>query len=100
MVLNHGLVNSPGSRSLPQLDIRHHQVLLVLVLEHVSQITLELCPEQESSCNLLNLDDLLPSLIKVDFDVVPGPIAPIQALYQDTRTISLEYSPQSIDVDL
>ena len=51
-------------------------MLLVSVSEHVLEVPLELDPEEEASRDLLDLDDLLPPLVKVDLDVVSRPIAP------------------------
>ena len=61
MKLHHGVINSPCGCSFSKLDVRHHQMLLVGVSKHVLKILLKLTPKKESSGNLLNLDDLLPS---------------------------------------
>jgi hypothetical protein len=55
-------------------------MLLIGVPEHVLEILLELAPKEETSCDFLNLDDLLPSLIKIDLDVVSRSVTSIKTL--------------------
>jgi hypothetical protein len=75
-------------------------MLLVCVPQHVFQVFLEFDSQKESSGNFLNLDDLLPSLVEVDLDVVPGPVAPVEALNEDARAVSLKDTPESVNIDL
>tara|TARA_B110000285_G_C15076848_1_gene591255 strand:- start:412 stop:810 length:399 start_codon:yes stop_codon:yes gene_type:complete len=75
-------------------------MLLVCVPQHVFQVFLELDSQKETSGNFLNLDDLLPSFVEVNLDVVPGAIATVEALNEDTRAISLKDTPESVNVYL
>jgi len=96
MVLHHRLVDSSSSGSLSQLHIGHHQMFFVRISQHVFQILLQLEPEQETSSNLLNFNNLLSSFVEVDLDIIPGSVTSIQTLYENTRTVSLEDSPEPV----
>ena len=75
-------------------------MLFIGVSEHVFEVLLQLEPQEETTSYLLNFHDLLSSLIEVNLDIVPGPVASIETLNQNTWTVSLEYSPQSVNVNL
>lgn len=75
-------------------------MLLVSVPEHVLEIPLELASQKKTSSDLLNLDDLLPPLIKVNLDIVPRSITSVKTLDEYTRRISLKDSPEAINVYL
>lgn len=77
MILHHGVIDSSCSCSLSELNVRHHQMLLVGVPEHVLKIFLKLAPKKETSSDFLDLDYLLPSLIEVNLDVVSRSVASI-----------------------
>ena len=64
------------------------------------QVSLQFDSEQESSGNLLNLDDFLTSFIEIDFDIVTRSVTPIQALDEDTWTVPFENSSKPINIDL
>ena len=100
MVLHHGVIDSPSSSSLPELNVGHHQVLLIGIPEHVLKILLKLAPKKETSGNLLDLYNLLPPLIEVDLDIVSRSVTSIQTLDEHTRRIPLEDSPKTIDIYL
>ena len=100
MILHHSVIDSPSCSSLPELNVGHHQMLLIGVPEHVLEILLELAPKEETSCDFLNLDDLLPSLIKIDLDVVSRSVTSIKTLDEHTWRISLEDSPKTINIYL
>lgn len=100
MVLHHIVVNSASSRSLSKLNVRHHQMLLIIVREHIFQISLQFDPKQEASGNLLDLYDFLTSFIEIYFDIVTRSVTPIQALNENTWTISFENSSESININL
>ena len=96
----HLLVDASRGGPLPEFDVRHHEVLLVGVLQHISQVSLQPHAQQEATSNLLDLYDLLSTLIEVDLHVVARSVATIQRLDQDGGTVSLEDAAQSVDVDL
>ena len=100
VVFHHLVENSSAGGSLPQLNIAHHKVLLVGPPEHVSQISLELLPEQPPSRDLLYLYNLVPPLIEVDYSNVPLSISPVQALNQDSWGVPFEDPSESVDVYL
>ena len=100
MVLHHYLVDTLGSGSLPQLDVRHHQMLLIGVHQHVSEVFLEFESQQEPSSNLLNLNDFVPSFVEVDLDVITGAISSIKTLDQNAGRVSFKDSSESVDVYL
>ena len=77
MILHHGVIDSPCSCSLSEFNVRHHQVLLISVPEHVLKILLKLAPEKETSGDFLDLNNLLPSLIEVNLDVVSRSVTSI-----------------------
>lgn len=99
MVIHHIVVDSVSSRSLSKLNVRHHQVLLIGVLKHVFQISLQFDPKQEASGYLLDLDDFLTSFIEIDLDIVSRSVTSIQALYENTWTIPFENSSKPIDIN-
>ena len=100
MIVHHIVVNSASSRSLSKLYVRHHQMLLIRVLEHIFQISLQFDPKQEASGNLLDLNDFLTSFIEINLDIVTRSVTPIQALNKNTRTISFENSSEPININL
>ena len=100
VVLHHRLVDSACCCSFPELNVRHHEVLFIGVAEHVFEVLLQLESQKETTSYLLNFHDLLPSLIEVNLDIVSGPVSTIETLNQNTWTVSLKYSPQSVHVDL
>lgn len=75
-------------------------MLFIGVSEHVFEVLLQLESQKETTSYLLNFHDLLPSLIEVNLDIVSGPVSSIETLNQNNWTVSLKYSPQSVDVDL
>lgn len=75
-------------------------MLLIGILKHILQISLQFYPEQPASSNLLNLDDFLTSFIEVDLDIVSRSVTSIQALNENTWTVPLENSSQSVNIDL
>lgn len=100
MIFHHGIIDSSGGSSLSELNIRHHQVLLVGVPKHVLKIPLKLAPEKEPSSNFLDFYDLLSPLIEVYLDVVSRPISSVETLDEYTRRIPLKNSSETIYVDL
>ena len=98
MVLHHCLVYPSSRCSLPKLNIGHHQMLFIGIPEHVFQVFLESDSQQESTSYLLDFNDLLPSLIEVDFYIISGAVSSIQALDQNTRTVSFENSSETINI--
>ena len=99
VVLNHRLVDFSCCSSLSQLNIGHHEVLLIAVAEHVLQIFLQLQSQQVTTGNLLDFDDLQSSFVEIDFDEVSGSITTVETLNQNTWTVLFEDPSQSIDVD-
>lgn len=100
MVLHHIVINSSGSGSLSKLYVRHHQMLLISVLKHIFQISLQFDPKQEASGNLLDLDDFLTSFIEINLDIVTRSVTSIQTLDENTWTIPFENSSKPININL
>ena len=71
IVIDHVFEYSPGCRPLSQLDIRHHEVLLVFVTQHIFQVSLQFLSQEVATSDFLYFDDLQSSFIEVNFDEVP-----------------------------
>lgn len=92
VVLHHLVKNSSAGRPFPELNVTHHEMLLIGPSKHVSQISLELLPEKPAPSNLLNLNDFVSSLIEVDDRDVPLSVASVQTLDQNCRRVSFKNS--------
>ena len=99
MVLHHCLIDSSGSCSLSEFNVGHHEVLFICVPKHIFQILLEFLSQQETSGNLLNFDDFLPSLIEVNFHIISWSITTVLTLKQNTWTVSFENSSKSVNIN-
>lgn len=71
IVIDHVFEYSPGRRALSQLDVRHHEVLLVFVSQHIFQVSLQFLSQEVATSDFLYFDDLESSFIEVNFDEVP-----------------------------
>ena len=75
--LYHEVLYLSSSIPLSDLCIGKHEVLLASVDKHVFEVFLELLSHEPTSCYFLYFDDLLLSLIKVDFHIVSTSITSV-----------------------
>lgn len=78
--LNHQIEYPSGSCPLTKLDVWHHKMFLVGVLQHLQQVFLQLLSEKESPGDFLDLNSFFLPFVEVDLNIIPGSVPSVQTL--------------------